>query len=673
MTAQAAHFKAPDKTQRRPLTVGPKAMARTVAVNAADAGYRSGYHVIRWIFQIYPARAALTFPQGVWWCVATWWPWVRDVEGREVARIAAQTVVRTRRGAGAMSAQAARHDRHVKTRWAGSIAAGFAVALAGWFISQVLGWFGWLTLAYALIILIGYQGRDRTQRWTDEAASGLKQPTIDVQLLARVLSSIGISDLTKALRDPETKEPSAANLEVRASRTPSGDGQLIEVVLPIGVTAQMLMQDDRPHRIASGFRRADDQVFLESGEAHSGLVLITILDRPASQTPPPTWIWPREVDIFEPLPVGFTPSGDLISMRLMFQTLLIGAAPDAGKTWSIRALATTIQWDPRVQLFISEMKGTGDLACLKQRCRFYRSGNDDEDLTATSRMLKYLKTELRRRQRVLGVLAEEQLERVPENKMTPELAVDPDLDMPVIVVVLDEFHELSESASLEHRKAFTEMVDVARQARAVGIILLLATQRPDAEAISTRLRDMLTYRLGLRCLSRDASNMVLGDGMAKLGYDCTALTPAQQGTGWLRADKGEPQLVRWAAVSPAESLAEVQAAMSWHGIPPMGHGPGELDPAGGEPDTDDRAVIDFVAEVLTSDDEIVATAELVRRLEARWPAKFTGWSNTRLSRSLNRSHRLTTADRRVDGQQLKTLTRNEILAAAGHQLEESTQ
>lgn len=666
---QASHRAAPkQKTDRRPLAATPSAMASTVVNNAADAGYRATWQLSRWVFQIYPARAMLTLPQGIWWCLSTWWPWVRDVEGREMARIATTTVQRTRRGAGAMSAQQARHDKHVQYRWAGS---GFAVLLvlgAGVYASGILGWFGWFIIAYALLILIGYQGRDRTQQWADTANSGRKTPTIDVQLLARVLSSIGISDLTRALKDPETKQPTGANLEVRASRTPSGDGQVIEVVLPVGVTAQMVMMQSE--RVAGGLRRAPDQVFLEAGEAHSGLLLMTILDRPVSQSPPPQWLFPREVSIFDPIPVGHSPSGDVLSMRIMFQTLLVGAAPDAGKTWSLRALATTIQWDPRVQLYISEMKGTGDLACLKRRCSFYRSGNDQEDLDATARMLRHLKTELRRRQRILGALAEEHLERVPENKMTPELAVDPTLQMPVIVAILDEFHELSESR--QHKADFDEMINVARQARAVGIILILATQRPDSEAITTRLRDMLTYRFGLRCLSRRASNMVMGDGMAKMGYDCTALTPAQQGTGWLRADKGDPQLIRWARVSPAESLAEVEAAMFHYGIAPAGHGANLPGPAGSAPDDDDRAVIDFVADVLQPGEDIVGTTELAARLTARWPGKFDGWTSTRLTRSLTGSHGLTSVDRRVEGRQIKTLTRNEILAAAGRQPEEVT-
>ena len=245
--------------------------------------------------------------------------------------------------------------------------------------------------------------------------------------------------------------------------------------------------------------------------------------------------------------------------------------------------------------------------------------------------------------------------------------------MPIIVAIIDEFHEMSESASLEHRRDFDTMVDVARQARAVGIILILATQRPDSEAISTRLRDMLTYRLGLRCLSRDNSNMVLGDGMAANGYDCTLLSPAQQGTGWLRADKGEPQLVRWAAVTPAESLREVEDSMAHHGLVPVGHGAGDVDPTGSDPDTDDRSIIEYVADVLLAGEEIISTEDIADRLSTQWPAVFGGWTKTKVGRELgtNSPYGLRTQDRRPHGRLVKTLTRNEIMAAAGRQLEET--
>lgn len=668
MTTTASHRAAPTET-RRPLATGPAAMAAVMRANATDATYRTMYHLLRWVFQVYPARAALTFPQGLWWCLATWWPWVRDVDGREVARIARTTTKRTRRGSSAMSAQEERHDQHVRRRWTGSAVVAAGVGYVGLEASRVLGWAGWVFLAYVIIIAIGYQGRDRTQRWIDEANTGRKVPTIDVQLMAKVLSNIGISDLTRALRDPETKEPSGALLDIRAARTADGSGQVLEVQLPIGVTAQMVMLQHE--RFAGGLRRAPDQVFLEAGEQHAGLLVVTVLDKPARLTPPPEWIFPREVDIFEPIPVGHSPAGDLLWMRIMFQTLLIGAVPDAGKTWSLRALCSTLQWDPRVKLAISEMKGTGDLVAFRDRCVFYRSGNDADDLAATAGFLRWLKAELRRRQRVLKQLASDAPERVPANKLTRELMEDLHLDLPAMVVVLDEFHELSEG---EHRHSFEEMVDVARQARAVGIILVLATQRPDADAITPRIRDMLTYRFGLRCLSRDQSNMTLGDGMARAGYDCTQLSPAQQGTGWLRADKGEPQLVRWGKVTPAQAAVEVADSMAHWGIAAEGHGANLPDPAGGAPDDSDRAVIDYLAEVLDPGEEIIATSELADRLQGRWPAKFHGWTATRVSRAVGPStvYGLRTADRRVDGRLLKTLTRHEILAAAGHQLEGST-
>lgn len=666
MTTQTSQRAAPkgDDVLRKPLTTSPRSMATVMVNNLGDAGYRFLFHSLRWLSQVYPARALLTLPQGVGWCVGTWWPWVRDIEGRDLTRTVLGTTRATRRGAGALSAQAARHDKHVKVRWTGSAVAAMAVLIAAALLSQQLGPFGYFGTAYAVMVLIGYQGRDRTQPWLDEANNHRDTPVITVQLLAKVLSSIGIPDLTRMLRDPETKEPSGEHLMVRASRTGGDDGQVIEITLPTGVSAQMVMV--QRERVASGLRRADDQVFLEVGEEHSGLLVMTVLDRPASKMPAPSWEVPKHVDVFDQIPVGHSPAGDILTMRLMFQTLLIGAAPDAGKSWALRSLATTLQWDPRVELAIAEMKGTGDLACLRGRAMFYRSGNDDQDLAAIADFLRWLRTELRRRQRIIGNLSETDPGRVPENKITPELSADPELAMPVIVAILDEFHELSESK--EHGEAFDEMLDLARQARAVGIILVLSTQRPDAEAISTRMRDMITYRFALRCLSRRHNNMILGDGMAKAGYDATMLSPTQHGTGWLRADKGDPQLIRWGKVTPAESLEQVTAAMAILDIRPTGHAAGQADAAGGSPDDDHRPVIQFIADVLEPGEEVIGTSDIAIRLQTAHPVKFAKWTGNRVTRSLKGSHGLKSADRRVDGVLLKTLTVNEVLAAAGREL-----
>lgn len=646
---------------RRPLVVGPAQMLSIMRANAFDVVYRFGFHLLRFVFGVYIVRALLTFPRGLLVCVVEFVRFVADAEGRDHARTTAGSVRSSGRGGGSLTAADKLHDQRVHTRLVGSGigAVGFGLVVLN--VQLRYGWPPVAALGFAAATVIGYVGRDRAESFLDDPNSSRRTPTIDVQLVADVLSNIGVSDLTKALWDRENKRVDPSRLRMRSGRTADNAGQLIEIELPTGITAEMVMT--RSDRVAGGLRRADDQVYLERADgAHAGMLLITVLDRPASTAPLPRFTVERSVDIFEPMTVGFRPGGEPITMRLIYQSMLVGGAPDSGKTAALRTIATVASWDPAVQLLISEMKGTGDLAALRQRCMFYRSGNDDDDLAATATMLDWLVGEMRRRQAEIRRIHETDMARCPENKITREIALDPELDMPVLLVVLDEFTELSESDRFG--EAFAGMLDVARQARAVGIITVLGTQRPDGEAITPRIRDMLTYRAALRCLSTDASNMILGTGMSTSGFDATMFAPNEQGMCWLRADRGQPQLMRWGYLPPvvaAELVAEQQITV---GPAAVGHAVGQPAAGGAPVDDDDRRVVDHVADVWPDGVDVMATADIAEALERQWPDKYDGWTARRVTSSLRQSHGLRSADRRVDGRMRKTLTKAEVDAAA---------
>lgn len=657
----AAHHRQPP-TERRPLVVTPAQMLSIVKINTLDAAYRFGFHTLRFVFGVYIVRALLTFPRGLIVSVVGYIRWVADREGRKMARMTATVVEASGKGAGTIASAQRTHDRRVHYRLAGSAVGAAAIGLAG---LNVWLHYSWPPLAAAGLFaaaVIGYVGRDRDEPFLDNAAAARRHPTITLELLADVLSNIGVADLTKALWNKDEKRVDPSRLRVRSGRTPDNTGQLIEIELPTGITADMIMT--RASRVAGGLRRADDQVYLERAHGrHAGVLMMTVLDAPASTSPAPTFVVPRTVDVFKPIPVGFRPGGEPISMRLIFQSMLIGGAPDSGKTGALRTIASVLSWDPAVQLLVSEMKGTGDLAALRPRCMFYRSGNDDDDLRATATMLQWLYREMRRRQTVIKRIHENDIARCPENKITRDLALDSELNMPVLLVVLDEFTELSESH--EFGAAFDEMLDIARQARAVGIIIVLGTQRPDGAAITPRMRDLITYRAALRCLSTDANNMILGSGMSADGFDATQFAPFEQGMCWLRADDGQPQLMRWGYVAPVE-LADMIAEQKLSvGPVVVGHAAGQPATGGAAVDDDHRSVVEHVVDVWPADTDVMATADIAAALVDRWPDKYDSWKAGHVTRSLRRSHGLSTADRRVNGRLLKTLTRAEVFAAAG--------
>lgn len=644
---------------RRPLVVTPRQMATIMWLNACDVAYRFTFHALRVVSGVYVLRALLTFPQGLWRVSVVLVRWVADVDGKHHAATINKSVGASNTGSSSLTNADKRHDERVWTRLAGSIAAAAVLVFVARYVADEYGTPALAGAGLAVATLIGFIGRDTERPFLDDANEKRKTPTITAELLAETFSAIGVADLAKALWDKNEKRIDSSRLRLRSGRTPSNNGQIIEVELPTGITAEMVMV--KADRVAGGLRRPDDQLYLERAPGgHPGVLSITVLDRPTSAEPPKQFAVPDSVNIFEPIPVGYRPGGEPVMLTLAFQSLLIGGAPDAGKTAALRTIATVAGVDPAVQLIVSEMKGTGDLAALRPRCMFYRSGNDDDDLRATATMLRWLVDEMRRRQRIIGELAETDLRRVPENKITRELALDPELRMPVLLVILDEFTELSEST--EFGSAFNGMLDLVRQARAVGIITVLGTQRPDSGAITPRMRDLLTLRSALRCLSSDAANMILGNGSTTAGFDPTMFSPGEQGMCWLRGDSGEPELMRWGWLPPVSVIEIIEQQSTT--VVPIGHAAGEPSAGGAPVDDDDRRVIDHILEVWPHMTDVMPTSVIADRLIDEYGAKYDGWTGATVTRSLRTSHGLTSTDRRVDGRLLKTFARDELVAAA---------
>jgi S-DNA-T family DNA segregation ATPase FtsK/SpoIIIE len=76
--------------------------------------------------------------------------------------------------------------------------------------------------------------------------------------------------------------------------------------------------------------------------------------------------------------------------------------------------------------------------------------------------------------------------------------------------------------------------------RAVGVVAILATQKPHSDVISTGLRDLFAFRWALRCTTPQASDTVLGQGWATKGYSAADLDPVCPGVGWLLHETGLP-------------------------------------------------------------------------------------------------------------------------------------
>ena len=92
-------------------------------------------------------------------------------------------------------------------------------------------------------------------------------------------------------------------------------------------------------------------------------------------------------------------------------------------------------------------------------------------------------------------------------------------NMPSCVIIIDEFRDLMDAAPKPIREAMMHIVTrVAQIGRAVGVHLILATQRADAKAVEGSLKTNLMARACLRVPDIQASKMMIDNTDAvKLG------------------------------------------------------------------------------------------------------------------------------------------------------------
>jgi S-DNA-T family DNA segregation ATPase FtsK/SpoIIIE len=133
----------------------------------------------------------------------------------------------------------------------------------------------------------------------------------------------------------------------------------------------------------------------------------------------------------------------------------------------------------------------------------------------------------------------------PESKVTPDMSRDKALNMPITAIFIDEVQVPLEDRTpvdvqgkkLTAGEYVGELLTwLAKKGPAAGIVLVLATQRPDSKTIPSGLRAVLGSRFALRVMDWRDSNIVLGEQMNTRGFDSSRLLASHKGVGILRPD-----------------------------------------------------------------------------------------------------------------------------------------
>lgn len=517
--------------QRRPILPGwvrSRDELRDVARWAVGyAAHSSLYHLTR--TPKYAGRLVWRAPRGLLRVVRGYLRWLFDLEAEPVR----QAMVR-RADAEEYLKLSRQRDRRVRWRGITAVCTLVGLACAGGLVLSLPGPLAAAVLA-GVVVVLGVLGRPADKPLLDTAVVVPRVAKLTSDVVIRALSVLGIAGITQAL----AKNPKAISFPAPITR--DGPGWRADVDLPYGVTAAEVIE--RRDKLASGLGRPLGCVWPEGmHEISPGRLMIWVGDQDMASARQPAWplLKTGTVDLFRPFPFGTDPRGRVVSMELMYTNLLIGSIPGAGKTFSLRVPLLAAALDPRAELWVFELKGTGDLEPLEQVSARYASGADDDSVEAALLALRELRKECQRRATTIKGLPKSVC---PENKVTPQLASRKGLGLHPLICAIDECQELF--AHSEFGKEAGELAEkVIKLGRALGIHLMLATQRPDAKSLPTGVSANVGTRFCLRVMGQMENDMILGTSAYRNGIRATMFTRRDKGVGYLVGAAEDPQITR---------------------------------------------------------------------------------------------------------------------------------
>ncbi|MGW0736335.1 cell division protein FtsK [Streptomyces sp. NPDC002851] len=580
--------------------------------------YATRFHGLRIITGVYALRLASHAPRGTARFLKSTNAWVWDKEAAPLRAAAVRD-----EDAGEYMVLSRQRDRRVRLRaLVATIATvfGLSLALALYVLAPM-----WLTLLGSLTVLVlGYAGQHEDHPVIGPAVRLSEVPKLTGLVVLRALDNIGNAKLTAAIK----KGGDMNGMRFTSEITRDGPGYRADLDLPWGVTPEDIMEARKP--LASGLRRKVGCVWPSADASeHEGRLILWVGDKPMNETTKPAWplLKSGQVDLFKPVVFGNDQRMRDVSVTLMFASVVVGSIPRMGKTFLMRLLLLIAALDPRAEIHAFDFKGTGDFGALEPVCHRYRAGEEDEDILYVLESLRELKTELRRRAKVIKTLPRS---RCPESKVTPELANDKSLRLHPIVVGLDECQK-----GFEHDKYGAEIeeicTDIAKRGPALGIIGMFATQRPDAKSLPPGISANAVLRFCLKVMGHTANDMVLSTGAYKAGYRATMFSRSDLGICWMAGEGDDPRIVASAfvdAVGAEQVVARARTMREAYGNV-TGHALGEAPAA--------SAGLDLLADVrsvVTVDEDKVWCERIAQRLADLRPEVYGEWKGENVTSAL---------------------------------------
>jgi DNA segregation ATPase FtsK/SpoIIIE, S-DNA-T family len=503
----------------------------TLRYQTSKAGHITGYHAVRSL--MYLAKALFWAVVGVLRlagrCLRWWW----DPEMSTLMQTAASEGD-TSRGP-SIAAQLAQRRR----ARAMALLAGLVVLVVGglalWFLAP-----RWVIVLVVVAAVPGlaHLGRPKTMPILRPAVVSHRFRRINSDIVLRAYYAAGLGHPDK--KDQQILFGSPMQRDHRET------GSQVIIDLPFGGTFGDAVK--AKEKIASGLDVSVNQVFLTKGDRERRHELFVADQDPLAIPVGKTDLLnlkPRS--IWQPIKLGKDERNRLVTLSLLWNSILIGAMPRRGKTFFVRLILLFAALDPWVKILGADGKKSPDYDKVKLVAHRWVTGDapnprDDDPLQHLEDMLDEVLDHIAK---VNDILSSLPVEMCPEGKLTEALARDPRYpDLRVWVLVGEEFQVYFETEDQEYNKRIAHNWGrIMAQGPSAGVILLDSSQKPsgigagDVLRLFNRFRDNHQVRFALRCGNMDVSKAVLGGDAYAEGFDASSL-PIGDGTNGTKDYRG---------------------------------------------------------------------------------------------------------------------------------------
>ncbi len=224
----------------------------------------------------------------------------------------------------------------------------------------------------------------------------------------------------------------------------------------------------------------------------------------------------KETDMALPLALGKTISNEVFMVDMAkMPHLLVAGATGMGKSVGLNAIITSLLYKmhPAYLKFVMVDPKMVELSLynvLEKHFLAKLEGEDEPIITDVNKVVRTLKSlcvEMDSRYRLLQMASVRSVKEYNEKYLNKELMpTKGHRFMPYIVVIIDEYGDLMMTAGREVEQPIAR---IAQKARAVGIHMIIATQRPTTNIITGTIKANFPARMAFRVISVIDSRTIL--------------------------------------------------------------------------------------------------------------------------------------------------------------------